>query len=244
MSRRDKRPEDKKPAEAVKTAETAPVQSTAPAAADTAASETPPAPRRDRREKKEGGGLGALLTGPERPYILRLTVTLFGISAAAALLLGIVYYITKPVITWRTEEKTKAAMAMVLEAEEYPKVEGLTLPDGVTALHAATDGGETVGYVCEVSSNGFGGAMSLVVGVGLDGRVTGVSVIKHSETKNIGTKVVMSSKVLSRFIGLEGPVTLNGGTNRFDGVTGATFSSKGVTAAVNAALTAVDAVLS
>ena len=98
MSRRDKRPEDKKPAE------TAPVQSTAPAAADTAASETPPAPRRDRREKKEGGGLGALLTGPERPYILRLTVTLFGISAAAALLLGIVYYITKPVIDWRTEE--------------------------------------------------------------------------------------------------------------------------------------------
>ena len=171
-------------------------------------------------------------------------MTLFGISAAAALLLGIVYYITKPVIDWRTEEKTKAAMAMVLEAEAYPKVEGLTLPDGVTALHAATDGGETVGYVCEVSSNGFGGAMSLVVGVGLDGRVTGVSVIKHSETKNIGTKVVMSSKVLSRFIGLESPVTLNGGTNRFDGVTGATFSSKGVTAAVNAALTAVDAVLS
>ena len=234
MSRRDKRPEDKKPAApAAGTAETALVQSTAPAA-----------PRRDRREKKDGGGLAALLTGPERPYVLRLTVTLFGISAAAALLLGIVYCITKPVIDWRTEEKTKAAMAMVLEAEEYPKVEGLTLPDGVTALHKATDGGVTVGYVCEVSSNGFGGAMSLVVGVDLDGRVTGVSVIKHSETKNIGTKVVMSSKVLSRFIGLESPVTLNGGTNRFDGVTGATFSSKGVTAAVNAALTAVDAVLS
>ena len=227
MSRRDKRPEDKKPA-----------------AADTAAPQTPSAPRRDRREKKDGGGLAALLTGPERPYVLRLTVTLFGISAAAALLLGIVYCITKPVIDWRTEEKTKAAMAMVLEAEEYPKVEGLTLPDGVTALHEATDGGVTVGYVCEVSSNGFGGAMSLVVGVDLDGRVTGVSVIKHSETKNIGTKVVMSSKVLSRFIGLESPVTLNGGINRFDGVTGATFSSKGVTAAVNAALTAVDAVLS
>jgi electron transport complex protein RnfG len=244
MSRRDKRPEDKKPAAATGAAETALVQGTAPAAADTAAPQTPSAPRRDRREKKDGGGLAALLTGPERPYVLRLTVTLFGISAAAALLLGIVYCITKPVIDWRTEEKTKAAMAMVLEAEEYPKVEGLTLPDGVTALHAATDGGVTVGYVCEVSSNGFGGAMSLVVGVDLDGRVTGVSVIKHSETKNIGTKVVMSSKVLSRFIGLESPVTLNGGINRFDGVTGATFSSKGVTAAVNAALTAVDAVLS
>ena len=135
-------------------------------------------------------------------------------------------------------------MALVLEAEEYPKAENLVLPEGVTALHAATVGGETVGYVCEVTSNGFGGAMSLVVGVDLEGRVTGVSVIKHSETKNIGTKVVMSSKVLSRFMGLEGPVTLNGGTNRFDGVTGATFSSRGVTAAVNAALAAVEQALS
>ena len=195
-----------------------------------------------RAEKR--GSPAALLAGPERSYILRLTGTLFGISAAAALLLGIVYYVTKPVIDWRTEEKTKAAMALVLEAEEYPRLEGLTLPDGVTALHEALAGGETVGYVCEVTSNGFGGAMNLVVGVDLEGRVTGVSVIKHSETKNIGTKVVMSSKVLSRFVGLEGPVTLGGGENRFDGVTGATFSSRGVTAAVNEALDAVDAALS
>lgn len=197
-----------------------------------------------RKENGSSGGLAALLTGPERSYIVRLTVTLFGISAAAALLLGIVYYVTKPVIDWRTEEKTKAAMALVLEAEEYPKVENVALTDGVTALHEANTGGQTVGYVCEVTSNGFGGAMSLVVGVDLEGKVTGVSVIKHSETKNIGTKVVLSSKVLGRFVGLEGPVTLNGGENRFDGVTGATFSSKGVTAAVNAALAAVDQVLS
>lgn len=209
-------------------------------------SEKPEKAAKSRKEPKpfkspgERTGLMALLTGPDQPYILRLTATLFGISAAAALLLGIVYYVTKPTIDWRTEEKTKAAMAQVLEAEEYPKVEGFPLPDGVTALHVANVGGESVGYVCEVTSNGFGGAMSLVVGVDLDGRVTGVSVIKHGETKNIGTKVVGSSKVLGRFVGLEGPVTLNGGENRFDGVTGATFSSRGVTAAVNAALTAVE----
>lgn len=240
MSRRDRRQDDARPAE------TPEIQSAAPAETrDDAPAPSPAVPRREKREKREGaGGLGALFAGPERSYIVRLTVTLFGISAVAALLLGIVYYITKPVIDWRTEEKTKAAMALVLEAEEYPKAENLVLPEGVTALHAATVGGETVGYVCEVTSNGFGGAMSLVVGVDLEGRVTGVSVIKHSETKNIGTKVVMSSKVLSRFMGLEGPVTLNGGTNRFDGVTGATFSSRGVTAAVNAALAAVEQALS
>jgi len=195
----------------------------------------------EKRKKEGQGTLAALFSGPERPYLLRLTATLFGITALAALLLGIVYYVTEPVIEARTQEKTRTAMAQVLAAEEYAPVEGVDFGDdgSVTAVHRAVTDGETVGYVCEVSSNGFGGAMSLVVGVDLSGQVTGVSVIKHSETKNIGTKVVESGKVLSRFVGLKGPVTLNGGENRFDGVTGATFSSKGVTAAVNAALDAV-----
>ena len=39
----------------------------------------------------------------------------------------------------------------------------------------------------------------------------------------------------------EGGITVNSGTNRFDGVSGATVSSRGVTAGVNAALAAVSA---
>lgn len=37
----------------------------------------------------------------------------------------------------------------------------------------------------------------------------------------------------------DGEITVNSGTNRFDGVSGATVSSKGVTAGVNTALAAV-----
>ena len=90
--------------------------------------------------------------------------------------------------------------------------------------------------------NGFGGAMSMVVGVDMDGAVTGVSVPDHSETANIGTKVVNDQTVLDRFIDMshaDGEITVNSGTNRFDGVSGATVSSKGVTAGVNTALAAV-----
>ena len=82
----------------------------------------------------------------------------------------------------------------------------------------------------------------MMVGVDLDGRVTGVSVVKQSETPNIGSKVVGDQTVLDRFIGMshaDGEITVNTGTNRFDGVTGATYSSKGVAAGVNAALAAV-----
>ena len=112
----------------------------------------------------------------------------------------------------------------------------------MTAPHKAMSGGEQVGYVVEVTASGFGGTLSMVVGVDMDGAVTGVSVTDNSETANIGTKVVNDQSVLDRFIGkshADGEITVNSGSNRFDGVSGATVSSKGVTAGVNTALSAV-----
>lgn len=188
-------------------------------------------------------GMAAYFRDPvDRSYILRLCVTLLTITVVAALLLGLTYYVTEPQITRRTREKTEEAMRSVLLAESYEELE-FTPVDGVTAISAAKNGESVVGYVCQVDSNGFGGTMSMVVGVDAGGYVTGVKVVKHSETKNIGTKVVESQEVLDHFVGLSGEITLNEGDNRFDGVSGATYSSKGVLAGVNAALAAVAAYL-
>lgn len=173
-------------------------------------------------------------------YILRLAGTLLGICLVTALLLGVVNQVTKPRIDAAQKAKTEAAMAMVLPADAYDKVD--TQAPGVTALYRAMSGGQQAGWVAEVTATGSQGAIDMVVGVDADGAVTGVSVTKHSETKNIGTKVVSDQSVLDRFIGMShagGEITVNSGSNRFDGVTGATVSSKGVTAGVNAALAAV-----
>ena len=172
-------------------------------------------------------------------FTAKLTLTLLGICAVVALLLGIVNQVTAPIIAEIQAEKTAEAMAQVLPAEEYQPVE--TDYPNVTAMNRALSGGETVGYVVEVTTSGFGGTMSMVVGVDVDGAVTGVSVTDHSETANIGTKVVDDQAVLDRFIGMshgDGEITVNAGTNRFDGVSGATVSSRGVTAGVNTALAA------
>ena len=176
-------------------------------------------------------------------YIGRLAGTLFAISAVTALLLGLVNYVTAPVIEQIQAEKKAAAMAAVLPADEYPAVEGFAPTSSVTGLYEAVSGGETVGYVAEVTSSGFGGAMSITVGVSADGAVTGVSVTENSGTQGVGTKVVGDQAVLDRFIGMSGTITVNEGDNRFDAVTGATVSSKAVTAGVNAALEAAGAYL-
>ena len=175
-------------------------------------------------------------------FITKLTVTLLGICVVVALLLGVVNYVTKPIIDQMKEEKTAAAMGQVLQADEYVPVE--TDAASVKAMYQAVAGGEQVGYVAEVTANGFGGAISMVVGVDMSGAVTGVAVTDNSETANVGTKVVGNQDVLDRFIGMshaDGEITVNSGSNRFDGVSGATVSSRGVTAGVNAALAAVGA---
>ena len=174
-------------------------------------------------------------------YILRLAGTLLAICGVVALLLGVVNSFTEPVIQEHKAEKTAKAMAQVLEADSYEPVE-CSYP-GVAALHEAKSGGTLLGHVVEVKANGFGGAMSIVVGVDTEGTVTGVVVTENKETPSVGSKVVGDQKVLDRFIGMShegGEITVNSGNNSFDGVSGATVSSKGVAAGVNTALSAVE----
>ena len=171
-------------------------------------------------------------------YIGRLVGTLTGICLVVALLLGVVNQVTKPRIDALQKAKQETAMRNVLAAEAYVPWEG-NLPAHVTALYLAQSGGEGVGWVAETSTSGSQGIIEMMVGVDLEGKVTGVSVVKHSETPNIGSKVVADQTVLDRFTGMShggGEITVNSGTNRFDGVSGATYSSKAALDAVGALL--------
>lgn len=177
----------------------------------------------------------------EPQYVARITGVLLVICLLTALLLGVVNQITKPRIDAIQKAKQEAAMSQVLPADEYLPIQLQKELRGVQSVSEARVGGGTLGYVVQVIANGSQGEIQMMVGVDLDNCVTGVSVIKHSETPNIGTKVVADQSVLDRFIGMNhagGEITVNSGSNRFDGISGATVSSKGVTAGVNAALAA------
>ncbi len=174
-------------------------------------------------------------------YVGRISGVLLSICLVTALLLGVVNSITKPKIDAIQAEKIRAAMSQVLAADEYLPIQLQKDLQGVQSVSEARAGGGTLGYVVQVTASGSQGEIQMMVGVDMENRVTGVSVIKHSETPNIGTKVVADQSVLDRFIGMDhsyGEITVNSGTNRFDGVSGATVSSRGVAAGVNVALTA------
>lgn len=170
-------------------------------------------------------------------YILRLTLTLFFISAIVAGLLALVNFVTADTIAEKTAEKAESAMRQVLEAERY---EPMDVPEG-SAVTAAFRAGDK-GYVVRVAPNGFGGAIDMMIGIDADGAVTGVAIVSQSETASLGANCTRED-FRQQFIGAtdELSVSKDGGT--VDALTGATVTSRAVTEGVNTALEFVQEVL-
>lgn len=97
--------------------------------------------------------------------------------------------------------------------------------------------GHLLGYCVSVQSQGFGGPVTMTVGVDLNGAVTGVAIESHSETGRVGTEA-MTPEALARYVGRSGTIR-NSGSNSVDAVSGATATSKAITAGVNRALNIV-----
>lgn len=92
--------------------------------------------------------------------------------------------------------------------------------------------GET-GHVIEATTSGYVDDITLWVGVGDDGKVTGLTVRGASETYGLGQRAQTDTKFLTGFLGTGGDAGV--GTT-VDALTGATVTSKAVTRAVNSAV--------
>lgn len=109
---------------------------------------------------------------------------------------------------------------------------------GAVSIQAAFDSdNEHMGYCVEVQAQGFGGVITMVVGVDLDGKVTGVAVTDHKETASV-VKQALSESNLRRYAGLSGTIRYSG-YNSVDAVSGATSTSRAITDGVNKALAIV-----
>ena len=187
-------------------------------------------------------------------YIIKLTVTLLLCCLVVAAALGGVNAITKDKIAAINWENTVTAMkAVVADPDSTELSDALENTEAMTAAAASAGGtldsvyevlvgGENAGYAIKVVASGSQGSIEMMVGVDGEGAVTGVSIVSHSETSGIGTKVMGNEAtasgvgVLDQFQGKSAADgTLAVGSN-VDAITGATVSTRGVTTGVNAAL--------
>lgn len=164
-------------------------------------------------------------------YYLKLTLTLLMISAVVSGLLGLTNFITEEKIANIAAEKTAASMQEVLPADEYTPVDYTGPEANVASVHKAGD----AGFVVEVTPAGFGGAIDMVVGIASDGTVTGVSIVKMTETSGLGANAAKES-YRSQYVGLSGTLAVNKDGGQIDALTGATITSRAVTEGVNTAI--------
>ena len=147
--------------------------------------------------------------------------------------LGGAYVLTQKPIAAAAAEKTNRAIAQVLP--HFTSVEYNT--DG--KYYKALDGENLVGYAIETTTVGFGGPLSLIVGVTPDGVVYNTSVLSHAETPGLGAKCTTDAKFMDQWRGFDPSikklsVKKDGGD--VDAITASTITSRAYTAAVENAL--------
>ena len=173
--------------------------------------------------------------------VIRLAVTLFAITALVAAALAAVNGITAPEIAASNEAKTQAAVEAVLPGGGVQtQVPAADTEVPVLAVYEGENG-----YAVKVAPSGFGGSIEMMVGVDHEGKVLGISIIKHAETPSLGAvaaaKGSAGENFRQSFVGLSGEVAVSKDGGEADTISGATITSRAVAAGVNAALTVAKA---
>lgn len=181
-----------------------------------------------------------------------LVITLF-----SGLILGMVYQITKEPIAKAEAEAARAAYAEVFpDASEFEPIEEAKTEEigeepqwteagfsGVSienVLEARDGNGTKMGYVLTVISHeGYGGDITFTMGIGNDGTLNGISILKITETAGLGMraeedlKPQFAGKNVSAFTYTK---TGAASENQIDAISGATITTNAVTTAVNGGL--------
>jgi electron transport complex protein RnfG len=178
-----------------------------------------------------------------RPGIL-LGAFALGCSA----LLGVGDLATREEIRLRQAEDLRQALDQTLSTvphDNNPAEDRVAIDSGggkSITVYRARQGGEVSGVAFNwVSEAGYGGPITLTVGIGRDGRIASVRVLSHSETPGLGDKIdVRKSDWIRGFdgrgldTGTRWAVRKDGGD--FDQFAGATITPRAVVGAVHDSL--------
>lgn len=168
------------------------------------------------------------------PIVVLVAICLVITAALAA-----TYGVAKPIIDKNAKESAdKARMVLLPDADSFTEYDGELLESDpgkvfVTECYVADNG---CGMVVTVSTKSFGGALTEMIGIDADGKITGVQVTSHADTPGLGTKAHAEGH-LAQYVGL---AELTSPSAKDDAnvnhVTGATISSNGVHYGVYCAL--------
>jgi electron transport complex protein RnfG len=179
---------------------------------------------------------------------MRLGIPVLVVCIIAAAGLALTYAVTKDRIAAQDREAKARSLRIVLpdattfaeldatkDAAAYQRAASAAGDTRVDGLYRALDGsGAQVGWGVLVAPRGYGGPISMAVGVDRNGKVTGATIISMNETPGLGTKVLTQEDWLPRFVGLDTATGVDS-VRKVDTIMGATKTSRGVRNGVGAA---------
>lgn len=183
-------------------------------------------------------GKSTFFTTPMFKDIIKPIVVLLAICIIIPLALSVTNGITVERIAQLSEQNAKETMNKLLAAESF---EESVYGENEFTYYVGLSSDQMVGYIFTTSAKGYGGEVSVMTAVNTEGKVLEVAILDATnETPGLGQNVTNEnfySQYKDKTVGVE--VKKNGANpenNEINAVTGATISSKAVTAAVNDAL--------
>lgn len=175
--------------------------------------------------------------------IIKNALILFTITLISGVLLAFCFSITDEPRAAQQLIKRDQALTSVINDATFEELEGLDFTDTpqISSIFKAIKDNQTVGYAFKVASNeGYSGLIELVVGISIEGKITGIDIIKQSETPGLGAKAD-ENEFKSQFADkIVSPLTVikakAAGEQEIAAISGATITSKAVTNAVNEAV--------
>lgn len=174
--------------------------------------------------------------------LFNMIAALLVVSICSAASIGYVYQKTSEPIAKAKQAKIMTAIKeMVGTFDNNPIEEKTAISGNDVELYPARENGTITSVAVKSFSNqGFGGKIELILGILMDGTVTGYKVTQQNETPGLGSQVT-EEKFSSQFVGLNthsNKFSLSKDGGEIDAVTGATISSKAVIDAVQKAVSA------
>ena len=175
-----------------------------------------------------------------------MILSLTGFTVAAGALLGWVNRITAEPIARAKAKTLSDAIAVVVPGFDNNPAEHPDTVDwdgGRYIVYKATQKGQFIGAAIESSANGFGGALTVLVGFDKEGKIIDYSLLSHAETPGLGSKAADWFKKGHKgdIIGLnpgESPLVVSKDGGNVDAITAATVTSRAFLNAINAAYAA------
>ena len=175
-----------------------------------------------------------------------MVIVLTVVAVVAGLLLGYVNKLTAEPIAQANAKALSDAIALVVPGfDNEPAANPDTIEvDGVIyKIYKATKGDKFIGAAVESSANGFGGALTVLVGFDADGKIIDYSLLSHAETPGLGSKAADWFKkggkgdITGKNPG-DKPLTVSKDGGEIDAITASTITSRAFLNAVNAAYAA------